>query len=142
MTHPELEEIEKLAKECPNKGPWSSPWLPGSKQKCAGVQSEDYYVFLNRDSDGLHHPDTIKRWKQEAAYIAQMSPSTVGRMVKRIRDLEEALGWVINDVQEWCDAVEGDASWDSWDSHYKSFAYGGLDKARAALAVSGEDVGK
>ena len=45
----------------------------------------------------------------------------------------ETLSWVINDVQNWCDAVAVDSSWDEWDDCYKSFAYGGLDKARAAI---------
>lgn len=42
---------------------------------------------------------------------------------------------LVHDVQEWCDAVYDDASWDGWDSHYKSLAYGGLEEYRKPLAA-------
>jgi hypothetical protein len=48
--------------------------------------------------------------------------------------LEDALQGLIHDVQEWCEAVEGDSSWDGWDDHYKALYWnGGLDTYRAAL---------
>lgn len=47
--------------------------------------------------------------------------------------LRETLTWVLDDIQNWCKAVDRDSSWDGWDHHYKAFAYGGLEKARAAL---------
>jgi len=47
--------------------------------------------------------------------------------------MRETLTWVLNDVQEWCECVENDASWDSWDSSYKSFHYGGIEEARKVL---------
>ena len=66
----------------------------------------------------------------------------------RILELEAALGWMIDGVQEWCDAVGRDSSWDGWDHHYKFFAYddhhnGGLTAARKALKGSApSDEGK
>lgn len=50
--------------------------------------------------------------------------------------LRETLTWVLNDVQAWCDAIAEDgAGWDYWDDYYKSFKWGGIEKARAALAA-------
>lgn len=52
----------------------------------------------------------------------------------RLLLLKQTLTWVLNDVQEWCEAVDEDASWDGWDKHWKDFYWrGGLEKARAAL---------
>ena len=49
--------------------------------------------------------------------------------------LLKTLAWVINDVQNWCDAVDREFSWDGWDDeHFKNFHWrGGLDKARAVI---------
>ena len=49
--------------------------------------------------------------------------------------LLDTLAWVINDVQNWCDAVDREFSWDGWDDeHFKNFHWrGGLDKARAVI---------
>ena len=61
-----------------------------------------------------------------------------------VERLREALTVMVRDVEEWCEAVNADSSWDGWDHHYKHFAYGtgggisGLDAARAALAPTQE----
>jgi hypothetical protein len=49
--------------------------------------------------------------------------------------LRDTLTWVLDDIEDWVVAVAEDSSWDSWDSHYKSFAYGGIEKARKALSA-------
>lgn len=53
--------------------------------------------------------------------------------------IESTLRWLIDDVQEWCDAVGRNSSWDGWDHHYKALAYGNLEKARSALVASPAD---
>lgn len=58
---------------------------------------------------------------------------------KRNEALEKAakeFGNLIHDVQEWCDAVERDSSWDGWDDHYKGLSYGNLEKYRADLTAA------
>jgi hypothetical protein len=51
-------------------------------------------------------------------------------------EIVEALTNLIDDVQQWCDAVAKDSSWDGWDHHYKGLAYDGLAAYRRALASS------
>ena len=55
------------------------------------------------------------------------------RLAAKNERLRALATWLINDVQEWCDAVGRDSSWSSWDDHYKSFVQGGLEQARAEL---------
>lgn len=45
---------------------------------------------------------------------------------KEIIRLKELLKDIIRDVEEWCDAVSEDSSWDGWDSHYKTMKYKSL----------------
>ena len=47
---------------------------------------------------------------------------------------------LINDVQEWADAVQRGTSWDCWDHHFRALAYGGLDKYREVALASAEPV--
>ncbi len=48
--------------------------------------------------------------------------------------LRNTLREVVLNVDEWCECVAQDASWDSWDHYYKGFKYNGwLDKARIFL---------
>lgn len=67
---------------------------------------------------------------------AEHSEKLVDGLLKEKEALHGTLEWVLNDVQEWCDAVAKDSSWDGWDYHYKSFAYGGIAEARQALHPS------
>lgn len=80
---------------------------------------------------GEHYGDYDQRVTEAAirAYLsAARSAPEAGKVVR------EALANLIDDVQEWCDAVSRDTSWDSWDHCYKGLAYGNLDGYRAALA--------
>ena len=106
MTHLELEEIEKLA----NAVDAPDDWYTGAElQGVFGDKGNTY----------------------DCAYIAKMSPSTADRMVKRIRELEDALRLFLGDSRFQV-MVGGNPN-----AVEKMYA-----QARAALAVSGEDVGK
>jgi len=49
--------------------------------------------------------------------------------------LRTALQELLTKVEDWCKAVDKDASWDGWDDHFKDLHYnGGLDKYRVILA--------
>jgi hypothetical protein len=53
------------------KGTWRSVYLPGSKQRCAAVESpsEGVYIYLNvAKSDDMDA--TIERWKNDAQLIS------------------------------------------------------------------------
>jgi len=51
----------------------------------------------------------------------------------QVKDLVKHFKDLICDVQQWCDAVERDSSWDSWDHHYKSLKWTGLPHYRKQL---------
>jgi len=74
----DLEQRIKEAAEKATPGEWRSPWLPGSKQKCAGVEAVgSHYIVIHIDKDGSYHPDTIEMWKRDCAYIALASPANI-----------------------------------------------------------------
>jgi len=114
MTHLELEEIEKLA----NAVNAPDDWYTGAElQGVFGSKGNTY----------------------DCTYIAKMSPSTADRMVKRIRELEDALRfsevYVADFVNRYLSGLRG-----SEQDRQEQAAI--LASIRAALAVSGEDVGK
>jgi len=47
--------------------------------------------------------------------------------------LRKALNRAINGLQEWCDDVDQDASWDGWDNNFKQWKYGGIKELEQAL---------
>jgi len=52
-----------------------------------------------------------------------------------VEEVVRAFASLIDDVQEWCDAIrDNGSSWDDWDHHYKALAYGNLDAYRDALS--------
>lgn len=73
----------------------------------------------------------------EKAYLDRRDIAVLARQFLRAREeieaLRAALGVMIRDVDEWCDAVDRDASWDGWDHHFKHIKYHGLNHARAVL---------
>src|SRR6185312_2451049 len=74
----DLEQRIKEAAEKATPGEWRSPWLPGSKQKCAGVEAVgSHYIVIHIDKDGSYHPDTVEMWKRDCAYIALASPANI-----------------------------------------------------------------
>lgn len=76
------------AAEKATKGRWRSPWLPGSKQRCAGVEvAGDHYIVLHVDKDNGYHPDTVERWKLDCLHIAAASPENILRLRDYIHDL-------------------------------------------------------
>lgn len=48
-------------------------------------------------------------------------------------ELLKAFTQLVNEVQAWCDAVDNDASWDGWDSHFKDIKWESLPKYRNLL---------
>lgn len=82
---PWIDDLEKAAEAAGDGCKWRSPWLPGSKQLCAGVENGDHYIFLNVDRDGSHHPDTIEMWKRYAGYIAKANPAAILELIKLVR---------------------------------------------------------
>ena len=151
MTHLELEEIEKLAKAA-TRGDW----------KAGG--SDDYddepYVYIDIDPTkvgGVENAVSVlwnADWADEATahFTAKMSPSTADRMVKRIRELEQVLEGLMKvcplsgDMALMIRACQSGGTESAECADEMVAFYSGLDgaqdKARAALAVSGEDVGK
>jgi hypothetical protein len=99
-------------------------------------------------TEPAHSVETLEETLIEVNRLFQAEQKIRERADARIRELEAALGWMIDGVQEWCDAVGRDSSWDGWDHHYKFFAYddphnGGLTAARKALKGSApSDEGK
>ncbi|MFA7308382.1 MAG: hypothetical protein WC026_17125 [Hyphomicrobium sp.] len=53
-----------------------------------------------------------------------------------VRELREALTTMRDAVQQWCDAVDRDSSWDGWDHHFKAVKWELLPATNAALASS------
>ncbi len=47
--------------------------------------------------------------------------------------LREALARAIKGLQDWCDDVDNDASWDGWDHNFKEWANGGIKELEQAL---------
>jgi len=66
--------------------------------------------------------DDVRSWRSSRAPLTP----TGSDLVATLRNL-------IDDVQEWCNAVAQDSSWDGWDDHYKSLANGNLSAYRAVL---------
>ena len=89
--------------------------------------TSDRYVDLWRDR-GWNCEAWYRAWNCEVWYRAS-APASPAIGIQAVKALEA----LINDVQEWVDAVGRGTSWDYWDHHYKHLAYGGLDKYRAAL---------
>lgn len=69
-------------------------------------------------------------WKDKQ--IAGLEESLVAAK-ERIKTLKLGLQDAVNGIQEWCDDVDKDASWDGWDSNFKHWKYEGLDKLRSVL---------
>lgn len=72
-------------------------------------------------------------WAQRDAERQEDEAGFVERLQKENERLRATLTWVLNDIEQWCQAVEEDASWDGWDEHYKSFRYGGIENARKEM---------
>ena len=133
MNRAELEEIEKLAKAA-TRGDW----------KAGG--SDDYddepYVYIDIDPTkvgGVENAVSVlwnADWADEATahFTAKMSPSTADRMVKRIRELEEALCGTLATMVVAATVFELPEA--------RKEVHEAYERAKAALAVSGEDVGK
>jgi len=140
MNRAELEEIEKLAKEAT-----PDEWWADDEEFTENGYYEEPRVF-GRDSDGepylLFTAAVGHREVQNSRFVAKMSPFTVYRMVKRIRELEEALWYICDDEENpslaFDNCIEG--------GHQRVNRAIEIDAEiaanRAALAVSGEDVGK
>ena len=103
---------------------------PGDKPMCvnehAGDESywRDKYTKADEYNGKMRQMD-FKRWQDEKGRAEKAEAE-----VARLRGIMEH---TLDVVQAWCDAVDRDSSWDSWDHHYKGFAYGGIDNLRAAL---------
>jgi len=67
--------------------------------------------------------------------------SRIASIEATVRELREALTTMRDAVQQWCDAVDRDSSWDGWDHHFKAVKWELLPATNAALAAS-ESVGK
>jgi len=92
MTPAEREALKQLAEKVMPERPWRSPWLPGSKQLCAGVEvTGSHYIYLNVDRTKDHHPSTVERWKDEAAYITAAQPEAILHLLDLISSLELTL---------------------------------------------------
>ena len=92
----------------------------------AGDESywRDKYTKADEYNGKMRQMD-FKRWQDEKGRAEKAEAE-----VARLRGIMEH---TLDVVQAWCDAVDRDSSWDSWDHHYKGFAYGGIDNLRAAL---------
>ncbi len=65
-----------------SQGKWRSPWKPGSKQLCAGVEAVgSHYIVLHVDKDKDYHPDTVEMWKRDCDYIATASPENIRKLI-------------------------------------------------------------
>jgi len=58
----------------------------------------------------------------------------ITRLKQELQESKEALETAINGLQEWCDDVDKDSSWDGWDSNFKYWKWEGLPLLREALA--------
>jgi len=154
MTHAELEEIEKLIAEA-EQGPWS--WQEGrTLQHLHSEATKDSVSQISMPIPRKIRHAVVEGWAADyeanAAYIAYMSPSTADRMVKRIRELEQVLEGLMKvcplsgDMALMIRACQSGGTESAECADEMVAFYSGLDgaqdKARAALAVSGEDVGK
>ena len=73
-----------------------------------------------------------ERQEDEAGFVEWLQKENE-RLQKENERLRATLTWVLNDIEQWCWAVEEDASWDGWDEHYKSFRRGGIENARKEM---------
>jgi hypothetical protein len=53
---------------------------------------------------------------------------TQNEYISEKTQLKKDLSILANFVQNWCDAIARDSTWDGWDSYYKSAKYGDRDK--------------
>lgn len=70
----------KVGKGGHTKGPWRCVYLPGSKQRCAAVESpsEGVYIYLNvAKSDDMEA--TIERWKHDALLITTLMNAAISK---------------------------------------------------------------
>ena len=78
----EWEQLRRLAQDAGGEATeWRSPFLPGSAQRCAGVDTGDSYIYLNIDKDGSYHASTVETWKRLATYIAAANPAVVLKLI-------------------------------------------------------------
>ena len=136
MTHAELEEIEKLIAEA-EQGPWS--WQEGrTLQHLHSEATKDSVSQISMPIPRKIRHAVVEGWAADyeanAAYIAYMSPSTADRMVKRIRELEEALCGTLATMVVAATVFELPEA--------RKEVHEAYERAKAALAVSGEDVEK
>lgn len=95
---PEPHGVEELLAELyrlesgVSPAPWRSPWLPGSKHKCAGVESVgSHYIVLHVDEQKDYHPDTIEMWKRDCEFITFMR-NNAKRLAELARPLQSPVG--------------------------------------------------
>lgn len=78
-----LDEIEARANAAT-----PGPWEPLTVRNVAGVRAPNLscYVYLN-EGRGDTHPDTVKRWHSDTAFIAA-ARTDVPALIARVRELE------------------------------------------------------
>lgn len=132
----------RKAAEAATPGPWKTHLVDDT---CVVADSVD--VATTCDSSNVERSDSynndFERMEADAAYIAAANPQAIlallderDALTARVAELEKALNAVAGTAEEWCQAVERDSSWDSWDHHYKNMKYEILPHIpRAAAAM-------
>ncbi len=89
-------------------------------------------------SGHLEHCDVYKQEMRIHTLENALSAATTALRESQARErvLRDALFSTSAGIQEWCDAVDNDASWDGWDCHFKHWKWEGLPKLDALLSYT------
>lgn len=89
-------------------------------------------TVANAQIDELDH--RLKKCAQAGGQLAASQFVKLREANAQIVALRGALELATTSIQEWCNAVDEDASWDGWDSHFKDCKWDILPKLQQALS--------